>query len=297
MDLKKLRYFEAAAAEKTFRSAADRLHVTHSALSKQIAVLEQEIGCELFVRAKQRVELSTAGKIFLSHIRRILEDVDFAVRQAQHAAAGHLGSLRIGFRETAGRVSIVSRIFNQFSQAYPKIELQLEQMTTLAQCEALRRGNLDIGLAYSPPAEYKDLSRLSLLEEKVFLALPLTHPLAGRKRLLLKDLENLPFIGFKRSNESHYANMFTSAILKSGVTLNIVQEVESESAIMNLISIGAGVSTGIAENASLAPPGIVFKPIADFKKSVLLELVWVDQELSTLARNFVAVARKSVAGD
>src|SRR5690606_7052482 len=107
MDLRRLRYFIAAAEEENFHRAAARLHIAQPALSKQVALLEEELGCALFERERGRVRLSAVGRLLLEDARRILREVEQAAERVRQAAAGQLGSLRIGFRETAGRSLIV----------------------------------------------------------------------------------------------------------------------------------------------------------------------------------------------
>jgi DNA-binding transcriptional LysR family regulator len=294
MDLKKIRYFEAVAAESSFRRAADRLHVAHTALSKQVALLEEELGCELFIRSKQRVRLSPPGHVFLEHVRRILQEVDFAVRQVQRAANGHMGILRMGFRETAGRLPLVTKAFGLFRSKYPEVELHLEQLTVLAQCEALQKGELDIGLMYSPPAHYREFSRLTVAEERIFIAMPKTHRLVAHKKIRLKDLEEESFIGFKNFRQAHYAKALSARFMEGGLMPRIVQKVESEAAMMNLVSVGVGVSTALATGADMAPPGIVFRPIEEIRDVIKLELVWIDARLSPIARNFIEIMRQAV---
>src|ERR1700757_3856113 len=101
MELRRLRYFVIAAEEQNFHRAAERLHVAQPALSKQIALLEAELGCSLFVRAKGRVQLSEVGRLYAEDARRILVDVALATERVRQAATGQIGTLRVGFRETA----------------------------------------------------------------------------------------------------------------------------------------------------------------------------------------------------
>src|SRR5690606_10752531 len=118
MDLRRLRYFIAAAEEENFHRAAARLHIAQPALSKQIALLEGELGCELFLRQRGGVRLSAVGGLLLEDARRILREVELAVERVRQAAAGQLGTLSIGFRETAGRSLIVSRSLAQFRRIH-----------------------------------------------------------------------------------------------------------------------------------------------------------------------------------
>jgi len=295
MELRKLRYFEAVASAASFRRAAEKLHVAHTALSKQISLLEEELGCVLLLRTTRQVRLTTAGETFLGHVRQILRDVDFAVRQARLAGAGHLGGIRIGFRETAGRSPSVAQLFAGFNSAYPGVEVQLEQCNTVAQCEALLKGSLDIGIMYAPPPEYGAFSTLTLAEETIFLALSQAHRLAAAERIVLQDLSDEAFIGFRRSEGSYYANLFTAILANAGVVPRTVTEVDSEAATLNLVSVAMGVGMAVASSSADAPPGVVFKRIEGFDQVMKLELVWVEETLTPIARNFIAIAHQVMA--
>src|SRR5579862_3145278 len=101
MELRHLRYFLAVGEEEHYGRAAERLRVAQPALSRQIQDLERQLGFELFDRMPRGVKISTAGKLFLEDVRRILKDVDEAAVRALRVARGKEGTLRIGFPENA----------------------------------------------------------------------------------------------------------------------------------------------------------------------------------------------------
>jgi LysR family transcriptional regulator, benzoate and cis,cis-muconate-responsive activator of ben and cat genes len=96
MELRHLRYLVAVAEDLSFRRAAERLHVSHAALSQQIGDLEDELGLKLFDRNSHRVELTEAGRAFLSGARRTLTAAKYAIIEAKEAAQGERGRLVIG---------------------------------------------------------------------------------------------------------------------------------------------------------------------------------------------------------
>ena len=97
VELRQLRYFQALAEELNFSRAADRVHIVQSALSKQIAALEQELGLTLFQRTSRGVELTQAGRAFKQRVDGILPALDSALEIARLTASGELGRLEIGY--------------------------------------------------------------------------------------------------------------------------------------------------------------------------------------------------------
>src|ERR1700731_2249971 len=97
MKFRHLEYFVAAAEELNFTHAADRLHVSQPAFSKQIHDLEGELGINLFERLRKGVALTRAGRSFLIHARRILEDCEGSITKAQRMSRSEIGKLAIGY--------------------------------------------------------------------------------------------------------------------------------------------------------------------------------------------------------
>src|SRR5947209_2313484 len=101
LELRHLRYFLAVAEERSFSHAAERLHMAQPPLSVAIRQLEQEVGAELFERGSRGVTLTPAGRALLDGTRGTLEGLDRALATARRAAAGELGTVRVGFSWSA----------------------------------------------------------------------------------------------------------------------------------------------------------------------------------------------------
>lgn len=293
MDIRRLRYFLAAAEEENLHRAAARLHIVQPALSKQIAQLEAELGCALFTRAKQRIALTASGRLFMADARRLLRDLEAAKERLQQASIGLLGTLNIGFRETAARSPLVSRSISQFRTAYPRVELRLNQMNSPAQCAALRNGELDVGFIYLSPEHDHGLQRLPIAADRFFLALHRANPLAKKKQLLLRDLTGQPFIWLARSRNAYYSDALLRDCHRLGFSPNIIQEADSDATALNLVAVGLGISFVVAAASPL--PDVVLKPVLELDHSLTLALAWNGEINSPLVDNFVATAREIIA--
>ena len=138
MELRHLRYFVAVGEEQHYRRAAQRLRVAQPALSRQIQMLEEEIGFELFERLPRGVKITDAGKLFLDDARRILQEVNDAIGRAKRIASGQSGTLRIGFVESISWQGVVPDSLRDFRQHQPGVELQLRSLRSIEQIAAIQ---------------------------------------------------------------------------------------------------------------------------------------------------------------
>ena len=294
MELRQLRYFLAAAEHQNFRRAAQTVHIAQPALSRQIAALEAELGLTLFTRTKKRVQLSDGGRTFLDDARRIVRDVELAKEHAHRIAAGKAGALRVGFHEAAGRSPLVSKSLHTFRMRYPEVQLRLTQMTSPKQYEALQLGRLDVGFVYED-TEHRDVVRAAEVSvDRFYLAVHHRHPLVARRRILLAQLADQPFIWLSRATNAAYADQLLRLCLAGGLVPKIVQETEGEATMMNLVAVGMAAAFVLSSAAKSWSPGVVLKPVADLREIMRLTLVAPRESSNTLVRNFAATTRNVV---
>jgi Transcriptional regulator len=157
--LDQARSFVAVAEELHFGRAAERLNMTQPPLSRQIQKLERSVGVELLDRDNRRVALTAAGHAFLIDAKRLVVAAERAPDNARRIAAGQLGEIRIGFTAASG-FSLLGPLLAEISERMPKVHLDLSELVTQEQVNALLDGDLDMGLA-RPPFDEKLLNRLS----------------------------------------------------------------------------------------------------------------------------------------
>src|SRR5258708_4441729 len=148
MEIRHLKYFIAVAEELHFARAAGRLHLAQPSLSKQIQLLEQELGFPLFYRTKQRVELLDAGHVLLDEARRILRQVENAVESARRTHTGQSGRLVIGFSASA-TLEVLPKILRKYRRLYPNVMVALSEMATVRSSQLLLDSPLSVGLLRS----------------------------------------------------------------------------------------------------------------------------------------------------
>jgi DNA-binding transcriptional LysR family regulator len=129
----------------------------------------------------------------------------------------------------------------------------------------------------------------------LFIALARTHRLAHREHLHLQDLADEPFIGFTPGPNYYHANQISHLLISNGLQPKVVRRVDSEAALMNMVSVGIGICPAFAVDSDLAPAGIVFKPIVELDYSVVLQLVWRRDRVSAAARHFIDLVAEQMA--
>lgn len=200
LDRKKLEYFFEVARLKSFTKAAQTCFVSQTAISQQIAVLEKELGVELFIRDKKKVELTTAGEYFLRDTKRIVALYDNAVKKAREVAAGHYGKVSIGYFSMFDRY-VLSPIIREFSQVYPEIQLEVIQCNAETIRKEVLNGNLDIGLVFDIDWDKSgEIMGVNVHTAKSYLCMHKSHPLAAKERITMEDVNSTSVLTFGRND-------------------------------------------------------------------------------------------------
>lgn len=292
MELRHLRYFLAVADELHFGRAAARLHLSQPPLSQQIRQLEAELGFQLFLRTSRRVRLTEAGRAFREEARLLLERLERAAAAARRVASGESGALAVGFVASA-TYALLPRLYRRFGQRHPGVALTLAEMSTAEQVEALRTGQIQVGLA-RPPVGDDTLEAEPLLEEPLVAALPAGHRLAARREVPLPALAEEPFVLFPRQPRPGWIDVVQQACRAAGFRPAVAQEVLELSTAVTLVAAGIGVSLVPSSAQALGLSGVAYRRLrAPAPRTRLLALRRRD-EPSPAVRRFLEVAREVV---
>jgi DNA-binding transcriptional LysR family regulator len=190
MDFTALRYFSATAHSRSIRAASDRLHVSPSAISRQIAKLEHELRAPIFDRLAQGMKLTPAGEILLAKIDGVMREFS---RVKSHIAA--LQDLQTGevdvFCFQTAIETFVAPVLNRFHTQYPAVTFNVKMSSTDEAIEALIIGAAEIGLMLNAP-DRENITRMEVFRDRMVAAFSPKHPLAGRKTVSLRELEAFP---------------------------------------------------------------------------------------------------------
>ncbi|MDQ7915469.1 LysR substrate-binding domain-containing protein [Pseudomonas sp. 102515] len=260
MNLKQLEFAIALAEERHFTRAAERCHVVQSALSHQIARLEAELGATLFERLPRQVRLTPAGEALLVQARQALAAVERLQQDVAAAVGAIRGTLTLGLISSVPRLDIVE-LLATFHARHPQVDIRLRQDKSETLLAAVRERQLDfalIGLSRQVALEAVD-SRL-LLSEELVAVLPAAHALAGRERLSLHELVDLPLVdlptgsGARRQTDEAFA------------ALGLPHRVRFETGNMQLLErfVRRGLAIGLVPDSIASTfAGLARVPVSD----------------------------------
>jgi len=314
MSLRHLPFFVAVAEEENFRRAAERLHMTQSALSRRIQDFERELKVPLLERSAGGTRLTPAGRALLADGRRLMEDYARAQEHARRVHRGEVGTLRVAISGITVRHPSVPKWLARFRAGRPGVELQVVPMTSAAQVDALLAGEIDAGFVYGPLEGLEAIATRAVFTHDFVLALPQGHALAQRRRLKLSDLSGEGFIWSTRSSgtsspkdgtsrravgayDQRRATIYDRMIAgcrAGGLTPRIVAAVDTAEARLNLVAAGMGVSF-VDDLQRGESPGVVLRKVADFSVPISVHFAWRRDDGSPLLASFAAIgARRKI---
>ncbi len=287
LELSELRSFLVLAQHLHFGEAAQALHVSQPALTKQIQKLEAKVEGPLLVRGYRRVSLTPAGEILRDRARNLLREAEMAEEIARLAVQGKAGSLRIGFG-IASLAAGLPDILTRFRQHFPAVQVSMRDMPTPDQIEALEQGDMDVGFVRLP-VERPDLVTVPVLEERLVAAIPQGMPY----RRGLACLRNEPFVVIARSVSASYVDHVVRTCRAAGFSPRIVQEANELFTVLNLVRGGVGVSL-VPRSANLMHvPNVRLLDTGLDEAKWKIGLAWRKADpLDPLVQNFIRLVRQ-----
>jgi DNA-binding transcriptional LysR family regulator len=290
MELRHLRYFVTVAEELHFGRAAQRLNMSQPPLSRQIQELEEEVGFPLFVREYHKVELTAAGTVYLSQVKRVLEQLETAKQDAAAVALGRKGHLRIG-HGTHLPDGYLSRVLAALQPSAPHVTIDLLEAPTPRVLQALQQKAIDVAFLITPSARAGLVVR-ALLREPLVIVVPAGHRYATAPLLDLAQLAEENFVLCRRYADPGYRELVEAVCREAGFTPRVLQAVEHKQTVLDLVSQGLGVSV---VQASAVPEGATGVRVRQFPKSVPhvdTAIVWRDDTPLDLVLPLVEAAEQ-----
>ena len=269
MEMQQVRYFLAVARILNFTRAAEQCNVSQPALTRQIQLLEAELGGQLFHRERQNTHLSELGKLMLPYFETIQTQTDAVRAQAQACRRLEGVTLQIGVMCTIGP-TILSDFVVAFRTSNPNVELHVRDLSLEAVQAELTEGRLDLALLATPePLEFR-FHGLPLFEERFVVALSPGHPLAEKNILSCRDLHDQAYVN--RANCEYYDHI-GDEFQKIGVKTRKVFASERDDWVQGMIKAGLGF--GLFPEFCLTDPGLVMRRLVEpeFVRTIQLATV------------------------
>lgn len=277
-----------------FSRAAERLHIAQPALSVSIQKLENEFGTRLFERTSSGVLLAPAGKAGLIEARRLMYHGEQLQRSVTAAADGTGGQLRIGFVGSA-IYRLIPTLIPGFRTLYPDVELVLREATSASIIAMLNEEALDLGIVRTPLLQAHGATLRTLQRDRLLLALPNTHALAGRKDLSLAELAGEAFIVYVAVEAAGLHACAMSACGAAGFVPQVAQEAIQVATVLALVESGLGVALVPEVVQGYGAQRVTLRNVhKDDATDTTLALAYVAGHESPAAQRFVEVAQRYV---
>lgn len=270
-EMSQLRCFVAVGEELHFGRAAERLNMTQPPLSRQIRLLEHQVGTRLLERTNRVVRFTAAGRAFFPHASRILRLAEEAAATARRAAAGEHGSIAIGFTATFG-YGLLPEMVRLLHQRAPAVSLTLKEMVTSEQLAALESGLLDVGLM-RPFPPLASLESTLLGREALMLAIPAREAARWPERPTLRSLEQKPLVHYAAHEAYYFYQLVNASLERERVTPRIVDHVPQIHTMLALVGSGVGVALTPESATRLHFEGVVLRRV-DMKPARPVEMVY-----------------------
>ncbi|WP_425585571.1 LysR family transcriptional regulator [Streptomyces lunalinharesii] len=269
MTLVGLRMLREVAERGTFTAAADALGYTQSAVSRQMAALEQATGARLFDRYPGGVRLTDSGRALLRHAVVALDALKAADRELHGAEEVARGRVRLGFFPTAGAV-IVPRALAMLRQEHPHLQVTTREGTTPSLVRALRAGTLDLAILSSrPPHRSPDtddppLTVEPLLEVHLAVVVPAGSPLAERGSVTVEEIAREPWIASPGTADEPLLGVWPGLPGRPTVRHTVRDWLTK----LHLVAAGAGITTATPSLLPVVPPGVRLVPVEGVAEEV-----------------------------
>ncbi len=262
MDIRHLRYFIAVVEEQSFTKAANRLFIAQPPLSRQIQDLENELGLQLLERGSRPVKSTEAGQFFYQHAKKVLASIEQMTAMTKRVGTVE-DVLRIGFVGSL-LFGLLPRIIHEFRKRQPYTKIELIEMGTQTQVEALKQGKIDVGfgrLRFSDPA----VKRVLLRTEPLVLAVHASHSFLQTHPdgIWLADVVDEHILVYPTGSKPNFSTHLLSIFSEHGLSPNFVHEVREVQLALGLVASGEGVAIVPESTSSMQLHNLHYIPILD----------------------------------
>lgn len=232
MELRQIRYFLQIAETSSFSEASRQLCVSQSTVSQQIKQLEDELGAELFVRDSHNVKLSDYGTQFLPYAKNIAEDVRSGVARIKDVSGLSVGTINIGATYTF--CPLLGKTIEEFMKEHKGISIKLTCASMEELMQMLEDGELDTVLSYRPSRHFDNIESHILFNSNLCVIARRDHPLAGKDKVRLVDLEKFPMALPSRGLQAR--NEFDRLLFGQNYRFDVRLEVNDLNMLLDLVS-------------------------------------------------------------
>lgn len=291
MELRQIRYFQCVARELSFTRAARLLHIAQPPLSRQIKMLEEELGVAVFERLGRGIQLTEAGRYFLDQTEKMTLRLEETINATRRIGQNDRMWFGVGFVPST-LYGHMPALIRQLREMNNQVEIGLVEMTTLQQFDALKSGRIDIGVGRILLKD-EEIERLVLTDEPLALALPIRHPLAHRRSVKISDILNEPLILYPARPRPSYADHVLNLFKQKGHSPVIAQEVNELQTAIGLVTAGIGVSIVPESVRRLHREDVVYIDLDESGFTSPIMLSWRKNDQSAFLKEVITLFRQT----
>lgn len=298
MDFRQLRGFVAVADDLHFGRAARRLGILPSALGRHVRLLEEHLGAKLLQRTTRHVALTADGAVFLAEARLLLDQADGIVTRFRARGRSQTSILKVGVIDTAA-AGLAPVMLRDLQRRNPAVVVQLFEDKTIRLLPRILSGRLDLAIVRPPAQSDARLDWLFLFHESAVVAVPARHRLAGRNRIRVEDLVDVPLILPDRRSRPHSHDLTIKLFDAKGLQPTIAQVADEKQTIVNLVAARLGVAIVPKSTARMAIPGVRYVKLTPPRGTRLdmlpLAAAWLSGSRDSGRDDLLAVLRDGLA--
>lgn len=260
MELRQLTYFTTVATELNISRAAQKLHLTQPALSRQIKALEDELDVLLLERGAHSIKLTEEGKLFLKEATEVLERADLAVKRVRRA--GSSITLHVGYSPSLA-AGLLGTALGNFTQVHPKIRVNLLDLSSQEMTDGLLSKKLDLVVTAMPDPAPKETQWIPISDQGWCVAVGRNHPLAAAEieQITPKMLNGQKLLLFTQQDYPEYWQFLLTWFRKHKIDVKVAGEYDGVSSLMAAAQAGLGIALVSEGTAMIAGGGVVLKPV------------------------------------
>ena len=297
MNFKQLEYFAAVAEEGSISGASRALHVAQPPISRQLSLLEDELGVTLFLRTNKGVALTEAGRCLYQHSRQMFQSLRTMADSVRDVEAGARGQLKLGV--IYSDVQTATQLLKQYHAQYPQVELYVRMGAPGDLMEELGRGELHVLFLRSQSGRSFGLLERVLGEDPLELVMcPETDPAPGQDAVPIQALRNVPMCLLRSDDLWNYSRDLLEECRRAGFTPNVVCHCYDTPMEMQMVQAGFGVGFLPRSIVSAHRGSPVYsKPVLEFSAKSYPILVWQNDPYQTgCVRRFIGLAGEQRSG-
>jgi DNA-binding transcriptional LysR family regulator len=282
MDIQQLKNFLVLCDTLNFRKAAEQINIVQPALSRQIQLLETEMGALLFNRSKRTVILTAAGSFFKKEANRIVQDLDKTMVRTAQLHNGEAGEIKLAHSSSAMN-TVVPSFLIKVKDKWPQLKTIVQESSNLRQIEMMLLRKTDIGIAPNivlPP----EMNSKILYKENFVLILPHNHPLSKKKLTDLSVLKNETFILPQLSTGTGYVETILQICQAHGFKPKVAHESAHAAGVLRLVEAGLGISIEPISAVRGTNMNIKLIELKQLPQKAVMTLFWLQEREDELSK-------------